>query len=95
MKFMIFHTLEPNSSLDTIEQKCKGIPNDPQIRGVASYLNLTEGKGVCFCDAPDRKSLSLWLRKNDIPFDSICPVEYEAQDGKFVEVSAPAAASAT
>lgn len=93
MKLMVVHTMEPNSPFKEAAAVQRETQKDPAIRGLQSFLNLTEGKAVCIYDAPDRKALAEWLRQKKIPFDSICPIEYEGKGSQLVEIKTLAQAA--
>ena len=43
-----------------------------------SYMNWTEGFGICCWDAPSREKLQAIFEKVGAPFDKIIPVEEHA-----------------
>lgn len=85
MKFMVIHSLPAGLTRADVENVQKASQMDPDIRGDRSFLNLTEAKGVCVFEAPDKKRLADWLTRNQMEYDSITEVELEGYRGEFVE----------
>jgi hypothetical protein len=63
--------------------------DDPYVHGYRSFCSLSEGRAVCVMDAPDRESLTAWFRRMKMPWDSIVPLEYEAESGAVHPVEKP------
>ncbi len=89
MRFMIVHPLKPGTTREDIENMQNLSQADPEIRGYRSFLNLTENKGFCVFEAPSRERLVAWLKENELPYDSIVPVELEGEYGHWIELLAP------
>jgi hypothetical protein len=88
MRFVCTHSVAPGSiSSDQLRQMAQAAQNDPKIRGVRSYCNLSQGKAVCVMDSPDQQTLANWFRKMNLPFDSINVVEYEGDGGNIKEIT--------
>ena len=77
MRFMVLHTLEPGVGYDDCEQYQQLTQSDAQVKGVRSFINMTEGKAVCIYDAPDEEALAKWLLSVGLAFDVILQVEAE------------------
>jgi hypothetical protein len=89
MKYMVNHPLKPGMTREDFERISETFRKDPEIKGLRSFLNLSEGKGVCILEAPDRERLADWLRTNNLPYDSILEVELEGEAGRIVEFHEP------
>ena len=89
MKYMVYHPLEAGMTREDYERISKSLPKDSDIKGLRSFFNLSEGKGVCILEAPSKDRLAAWFRKNNLPYDSILEVELEGEAGKVVEFHEP------
>lgn len=94
MRYLVTHPLPPGITRDGLEKMVKSLPVDPDIRGYRSFLNLSEGKGFCVFDAPDRTKLASWLTKNKLEYESIIEVELEGYRGEWVETETPVGTTA-
>ncbi len=88
MKFLVTHPLPSGMKRGDVEKLMKTAQTDPEVRGYRSFLNLTEGRGVCVFEAPDRARLTSWLTKNKMTYDTITEVELEAYRSEWVEKEA-------
>jgi hypothetical protein len=95
MRFMVFHTLDPGMTREQVEDIARATQLGADVKGVRSYLNLTEGRGVCIYDAPGRERLAQWMRSQQLPWDSIVEVELESEGSLVREPPAAARASAS
>ena len=86
MRFLAIHSLEPGLTRERAIEVHKSLQADPQVKGYRSFLNLTEGKGVCIFDAPDREHLVKWLESNQLPYDCIWAVELEGEHGEVIDI---------
>jgi hypothetical protein len=93
MKYMVIHPLPKGTTLSDIEKLAESAQTDARILGYRSFLNLSEGRGVCILEAPDRQSVVDWLTKNKLPFEAVLDVELEGYRGEFIEKNIPAAAA--
>ena len=83
-RFMVLHTMLPGMlTMEKVQEVEGKMRQGPEIRGYRSFLNLTEGRGVCLIDAPDAETLGAWLRNANIPYDRITEVEVEGEGGQF------------
>ncbi len=88
MRFMCTHSVPPNTfSIEQLRQFARAAQNDPQVRGLRSFSNLSQGRIVCIMEAPDLQALGNWFRKMDLPFDFINPVEFEGEAGNIIEMT--------
>ena len=86
MRYLVIHPLEPGLTRERVLEIEKAAQTDPDIKGYRSFLNLTEGRGVCLFDAPDRERLERWLDKHELKYDTIWPVEMEGKRGETVDI---------
>lgn len=81
-KFMCTHTLPPKQfTRDQFCQVSEASQQDPIVKGLHSYANLTEGKVYCVWQAPQREAIAAWFKKMNVPYDSIIQLELEGQGG--------------
>ena len=86
-KFMCTHTLPPKGfTRDQYCQVAAASQQDPTVKGLQSYANLTEGKIYCVWQAPERESIAAWFKKMNVPFDSITQIELEGEGGTVKDV---------
>ena len=86
-KYMCMHTFTPGQiTREQVQQIAAASQNDPTVKGERSFLNLTEGKGVCIWEAPNEQALATWFDKMKVPYDAILPVELEGYRGKLTEL---------
>ena len=89
MKYMVYHPLEPGMTLEGFKRISETVRKDPEIKGLRSFFNLSESKGVCILEAPSKDRLVDWLRTNNLTYDTILEVELEAEAGRIVEFHEP------
>jgi hypothetical protein len=78
--------MEAGCTRDRVDEIRRNATVDPEIKWYRTFLNLTEGRGVCLFDAPDRDRLIKWLADNDMRYDRIYPVELESEHGEMIEL---------
>ncbi len=88
-KFMVSHALPKGLTRGELEQQVKSFQKDPDIRGYRSFINLTQGTGICVIEAPSATRLAAWFKANNMPYDSITEVELEGYLGEWVETRTP------
>ena len=54
---------------------------DPTVKGLQSYANLSEGKIYCVWQALKPEAIVAWFKKMNVPYDSITQIEVEAAGG--------------
>ena len=86
MRFLVAHRLESGFTREKLIELQRSTQTDPEVRGYRSFLNLTEGKGICIFDAPDKDRLVSWLEKSQLPYEYIWPVELEGEHGEVIEI---------
>ena len=87
-KFMCTHTVPPGKvTREQANEIAAASQKDPNIKGYRSFLNLTEGKIFCVCEAPDEHTLAAWYEKMEMPYDAIWPLEFEGYLGKITDVA--------
>jgi hypothetical protein len=86
-RFLVFHKV-PSEMLtpEKIKEMGSAMRDDPEIKGYRSFINATEGRGVCVFDAPDSDALGRWLSNLGLPYDSIMEVEIEGERGQFTDL---------
>ena len=89
MKYMVYHPLEPGMTIEDFKRISESLPKDSDVRGIRSFFNLSESKGVCILEAPSKDRLADWLRSNNLTYDTILEVELEAENGRVVEFHEP------
>ena len=88
-KYMCIHTLPAGAmTKDQVCQVAQASQQGQQVRGYRSFLNLTEGKILCIIEATDKRALTDWFKKMNIPYDSITEVELEGERGEVRDVKA-------
>lgn len=90
MRFMVCHTLAPNTSPEDAQHNQRLTQRDKRVRGYRSFISLSDGKAVCIYDAPDQAALEAWLQSSDLPYEAIHEVEFEGDRGELHEVGIPA-----
>jgi len=84
MRFLVIHPLEAGTTRERLMEMASSAP--PEIKGLHSYVNLSEGKAVCVFDAPDRPFVLRWLDEQHIAYEAVWPVEVECKEGEFIEL---------
>jgi hypothetical protein len=79
-KFMCTHTVK-GFTRDQYCQVSAASQQDPTVKGLRSYANLTEGKIYCVWQAPQREAVAAWFKKMNVPYDSIIQIELEGAGG--------------
>jgi hypothetical protein len=81
-KFMCTHTMPPKSlTRDQYCQVAAASQQDPTVKGLQSFANLSEGKIYCVWEAPKGEAIAAWFKKMNVPYDSITPLEFIGQGG--------------
>jgi len=79
-KFMCTHTMK-GITRDQFCQVAAASQQDPNVKGLQSYANLTEGKIYCVWQAPQAEAVANWFKKMNVPYDSITQIELEGTGG--------------
>jgi len=79
-KFICTHTMK-GVTRDQFSQVAAASQQDPNVKGLQSYANLTEGKIYCVWQAPRREAVADWFKKMNVPYDSITQIELEGTGG--------------
>jgi hypothetical protein len=79
-KFICTHTMK-GVTRDQYSQVAAAAQQDPNVKGLQSFANLTEGKIYCVWQATNSEAIAAWFKKMNVPFDSITQVEVEAVGG--------------
>ena len=81
-KFMCTHTLPPKQfTRDQYCQVAAASQQDPTVKGLQSFANLSEGKIYCVWQAQQPEAIAAWFKKMNVPYDSITKIEVEAAGG--------------
>jgi hypothetical protein len=87
-KYMCMHTFGPGQvTCEQAREISAASQKDPTVKGERSFLNLTEGKGVCIWEAPNEQALATWFDRMKVPYDAILSVELEGYQGKLTELT--------
>ncbi len=87
-RYLVYHTLPAGLTGAQIQEIARATQETPGLRGVHSYMNLTECAGVCIFEADGPESLEQFFKQHEMPYDRIVPIEWEGDHGKFVEAKA-------
>ena len=79
-KFMCTHTVQ-GITRDQFCQVAAASQQDPTVKGLQSFANLTEGKIYCVWQAPRAEAIADWFKKMNVPCDSITQIELEGAGG--------------
>jgi hypothetical protein len=79
-KFLCTHTMK-GVTRDQFSQVVAASQEDPTVKGLQSFANLTEGKIYCVWQAPQPEAITAWFKKMNVPYDSITKIEVEAAGG--------------
>jgi len=94
-QFLCIHTFGPGMlNREQVQQFAQAVQQAEEVRGVHSYVNLTEGKAACILEAESKGALKDFFQKNGMPVDSICPVEMEGDRTVMHDVAQQAAQAA-
>lgn len=85
-KFMAYHTLPEGLTHEQVCQVSEAAQKDPVVRGLRSFITLSEGKAVCLFDSPSKDALGAWFQKMGMPYDSIHQVELMGECGSIEAV---------
>jgi hypothetical protein len=86
-RFLCTHTMPANAfTYEDVCQIAEAGQHDTNVRGYRAFLNLSEGKACCIVEAHDRDAVVGWYRRMNIPFDTIVPVEFEADRGTIEDL---------
>ena len=86
-KFMVTHTLPPKGiSRDQFCQVSEASQKDPNVKGLESFANLSEGKIFCVWEAQQPEAISEWFKKMQVPYDTITKLEVVGQGGEVKDV---------
>ena len=67
---------------------------DPTVKGLQSFANLTEGKIYCVWHAPHKEAIAAWFKKMNVPYDSITKIERKEPAAPSRRPEAPGARTA-
>jgi len=79
-KYMCTHTVK-GMTRDQYCQISAASQQDPTVKGLHSYANLTEGKIYCVWQSPTQEAVVAWFKKMNVPYDSIIQLEVEGTGG--------------
>jgi hypothetical protein len=65
------------------------VNNDPDVHGLRSFINLSEGRAVCIFESTSREKLEEFFRRNNLAFESIVAVELEGDHGQLTDLRYP------
>lgn len=85
-RFLVCHTV-PGITREALEQLSQAAQEDPEVRGISSWSNLTTGVVHCVFEAPSADVLASWFEKMDVPYDRITTVEVEGEGGTLRDVT--------
>lgn len=94
MKLLITHKLPSEITREQLAGFAKVTQTDPNIKGLRSYVSLTQHKAVCLFEAASRERLAKWMEEHQMPYDDIWAVEVEGERGEFREVQSLVGAGA-
>ena len=86
-KFMCTHTVK-GFTRDQFTQIAAASQQDPTVKGLQSFANLSEGKVYCVWQAPRREAIATWFQKMNVPYDNIIQLEMEGTGGNVQAVAA-------
>ena len=95
MKYLVIHPLPAGLTEEALRDMAGQIKEQTNVRGYRSFLNLSEGKGACVFDAPDQRTLELFLADQGLSSDSIFQVEFEGQGTELTDLREKAEVSDT
>ena len=86
-RFMVTHTFPTNGiSRDQFCQVAEASQQAPNIRGLQSFANLSQGKVFCVWEAQKPEAVTDWFGKMKIPYETITKLEVEGRDGAVNDV---------
>ena len=84
---MVTHTLPPQGlSRDQFCQVSAAAQQDPDVKGLESFANLTEGKIFCLWEAQQPEAIVAWFKKMQVPYDTITKLEVVGEAGVVKDV---------
>ncbi len=89
MRYLVIHTLPKGLSIEDVRRMAASVVSDPEVHGIHSYMNLSEGKAACIFEATSREKLEAFFRRANLPFDSIVPIEVEGEHGQLTDLRYP------
>lgn len=94
-RYLCIHTFGPGTmTRQQVEQFSRTAQQAEEVRGLHSYVNLSEGKAACIFEADSKSTLDQFFRKNRMPVDSITAIELEGDQGSMQDLSQQASRSA-
>lgn len=79
-RYICSHTFGPNAmTRQQVQQFSQATQQSQEVRGLQSFVNLTEGKAVCILEANDKATLSNFFKKMGMPVDWICQCEIQGE----------------
>jgi hypothetical protein len=88
MQFMCTHTFDPGSiTREQLDQFAQMAQRDKDVKGVQSFVNLSEGKAVCIMESQSKGSVKSFFDKMGMPYDSITAVEVVGDRGNMQQLS--------
>ena len=89
-RYLCIHTFEPGAmTRQQVEQFSQTAQQERDVRGVHSYVNLSEGKAACIFEANSKSTLEGFFRKQRMPVDSITAIEMEGEQGAWQQPQQP------
>lgn len=79
-RFIACHTAK-GLTREALQQVSTASQQDPDVLGICSWSNLSEGVLHCVFDAPSRDALAAWFDRMKVPYDRITRIELEGQAG--------------
>jgi hypothetical protein len=87
MQFMCTHSFEPGSiTREQLDQFAQMAQRDKDVKGVQSFVNLSEGKAVCIMESQSKGKLTSFFDKMGMPYDSITAVEIAGERGMMQQL---------
>jgi hypothetical protein len=86
MRFICYHKLPAGMTIEDLRRTSQEAQKDPDVHGVRSYMNLSEGKAICIIEATSKEKVEDFFRKNNMPFDDIVAIEVEGEHGVWTDV---------
>ena len=94
-RYLCIHTFGPGSmTRQQVEQFSQIAQQAQEVRGVHSYVNLSEGKAACIFEAQSKATLDQFFKKNRMPVDSITAIEIEGDQGIMQDTQQAASSGA-
>ncbi len=94
-RYLCIHTFGPGTmTRQQVEQFSHTAQQDREVRGLHSYVNLSEGKAACIFEADSKSALDAFFKKMRMPVDSITAIEMEGDQGVWQPPQQPSVSSA-